>query len=94
MDEHVWFNFEDLDYPHWLPVSQLEMQILWDGSHSLVNDHDRQAVLIMMDMTRQRLRRQARRGSVNAEWLSTAVMLTAMAGRLGLPLRPYRLDHT
>lgn len=85
MDQLIWFDFSTFGYAGWLPVTQLELEILWTGSESMM-EHEPEVVAGMMAITGGRLRREAREGRVTPEWVSTACMLMAMRGRLGLPL--------
>lgn len=87
--DRVYFNFTDFGYKGWLPITQLEMQMLWDGSEDIMREHEIASIMMMMDITRCRLKKQARSGAINPEWVTTAVMLWALGGRLGQPLPDY-----
>lgn len=89
----VYFDFTRLGYPHWIPVTQTELEILWEGSHNIIAEHDAISIQVMLEITRRRLRREARRqGWVSPEWVTTAVMTQAIGGQLGEDLLPYTWD--
>jgi hypothetical protein len=93
MERYVMFDFTQMGYPHWVPVSQTEMEILWWGAQGIMQDHDTLAVSLMLEQTRDDLAQQAQSlGFVTPDWISTAVMVMAMEGCLGRPLLPYTWD--
>jgi len=74
----VWFNFGDLGYPEWVPVSQTEMSIIWQGAQDMINNHDPAAISEAIAITRSRLLLAALRGDINPEWCSRALLCTAI----------------
>lgn len=86
----VWFDFSDLGAPGWWPVSKMEMEILYLGAQDMMAGKEPTVIDLMIAQTKTRLRHQARRRGINPEWVSTATMITAMAGIQGHELPAVR----
>jgi len=90
--EPVWIDFTDLGAPGYWPVTKLEMDILYKGAEGINQEHDAQAIEDMILKTKQQLRSLARRRGVNPDWISTATMVTALAGIRGHKLPDFRFN--
>jgi hypothetical protein len=84
--DHAFFNFGDFGHPEWIPVSLFEMQVMWAGSQELVEDCDVDHLERMLDELKLTLLKTAIHDQVDAEWISRAVMVTAIEGHMGKPL--------
>ena len=85
------FNFGDFGYPEWVPVSLLEMQIMWEGSQELITNCDYEHLERMLDELKYTLLKTAIHDQVDEDWISRAVMVTAIEGHMGKPLSSDRL---
>jgi hypothetical protein len=88
--EPVWFDFGNLGYPGWTPVTLLEMRLMLQGAQNLVQDNPREAVDFMIQRTRQTLFDAATQVGVNDHWVSQALLVTAMTGLLGYEIPEVR----
>lgn len=80
------FNFGELGYPGWVPVSYIEMQIMWEGSQELIADAGPNQIEQLVEELKYKLLKQAIYGLVDEDWISHAVMITAIEGHQGKPL--------
>ena len=79
----LWFNFGNLGYPGWTPVSTFESKLMLQGAQDLIEHNPREACEIMIHRTRRTLIDAATRTGVNEHWVSQALLVTAMTGLLG-----------
>ena len=86
----VWFDFGNLGYPGWTPVTKFEMRLMLEGAQNLVQDNPREAVDHMIQRTRQTLINAAVSTGVNEHWVSQALLVTAMTGLLGYEIPEVR----
>ena len=89
----VWFNFGDLGYPEWVPMSRLEMQVIWEGAQDMMASHSPEAIAEAMCITRARLMLAAISGRVDPDWCSRALLCTAIDCYQQGQLPDYRLDE-
>lgn len=79
----IYWNLESFGYPNWVPVSQLEMDILYRGAKDFHKDHSQEHIRQLIDATRAQLQREADNGIVDPTWVSTAIMVIALSGIAG-----------
>lgn len=91
--EPVYFNFGDLGYPGWVPITKLEMRIVWQGAEEMIRDYLEQDVIEMVSRTKLRLLKEAIASQVTPEWFSTALMCTAIEGQVLGKLPDYKLPE-
>lgn len=91
--EPVYFNFGDLGHPGWVPVSRLEMRIIWQGVQSMIQQYEREHIEEMLIKTRTRLLIAAMSNQVTPHWFTTALMVTAMSAQLEGKLPEYKFSQ-
>lgn len=92
--EPVFFNFRSLGHDLWVPVSYLEMRILFRSAELMVENTTRTDLQSVRDLIQQQLIDEAEyMDTVSDEWITRGVLLTAIAGLLGDKL-PACIQHT
>lgn len=84
--DFAYFNFGDFGYPGWVPVTVLEMRIMWEGSQELIEDTTPNEIERLVEDLKYKLLKQAIYGFIDEDWISRAVMVTAIEGHQGKPL--------
>ena len=79
----LWFNFGDLGYPGWTPVTQFECGLLLAGAERMIDHNGPELCHDLVQRTRHELLQQAVQGQVEDHWVSQAVLITALTGLLG-----------
>ena len=79
----TWFNFGSLGHPEWSPICKLEMGLMLAGAELIVDSNPRAVCDTILDIKCERLLRSAILGQVNDDWLSEALLVTAMRGLMG-----------
>lgn len=79
----LWFNFGNLGYPGWTPVTTFESKLMLQGAQDLIEHNPKEACEMMIYRTRRTLIDAATRVGVNEHWVSQALLITAMSGLLG-----------
>ena len=80
----AYIRFPEWGCPWYVPITQLEMEILYHGACDMLERHDSEAATMMIRDTVRQLRRQARNPDrIDEEWISTATLLAAMQGHQG-----------
>jgi len=81
MMPHAYIRFPEWGCPWYVPITQLEMEILYHGACDMIDRHDSEATTLMIQDTVRQLRRQARNPArIDEEWISTATLIAAMQG--------------
>lgn len=88
--EPVWIDFSEMGAPGYWPVTRIELDILYKGAEGIIREHDAEAIEDMIHKTKQQLRVTARRRGINPDWISTATMVTALAGIRGHKVPDFR----
>ena len=79
----IWFNFGSLGYPSWLPISQLETQLMLAGAEQFVDNNPKEVCDYMLECKRASLMRRAAKGLVSEEWVTESLLVIAMQGLMG-----------
>jgi len=79
----LWFNFGNLGYPGWTPVTTFESKLMLQGASDLIENNSREACEAMIFRSRRSLIDAATRTGVDEQWVSQALLCTAMTGLLG-----------
>lgn len=79
----IYWNLESFGYANWVPVSQIEMDILYRGAWDFHKSHDQQHIRLLIECTRAHLQQEAENGIVDPTWVSTAIMVIALSGIQG-----------
>jgi len=79
----LWFNFGNLGYPGWTPVTTFESKLMLQGAQDLIDANPKEACERMIYRTRRTLIDAATRTGVDEHWVSQALLITAMSGLLG-----------
>lgn len=79
----VWWDFGDLGWPGWTPVTRLEMQILLKGAERLMESNSPEICRSWTQHGRTVLIDQAITQGITPYWISQALLVTAVTGLLG-----------
>ena len=82
-DQVVWWDFGGLGWPGWTSVTVLEMRILFDGAQRLVDTNSPEVCNWWIQDRRNVLLRLAITQGITPEWISQALLITAVGGLLG-----------
>ena len=79
----VWWDFGDLGWPGWTPVTVLEMRILFDGAERLMQNNSPEVCRSWTQASSTQLTNQAITQGITPYWISHALLITAVRGLLG-----------
>jgi len=82
-DDQVWWDFGGLGWLGWTSVTVLEMRILFDGAQRLIENNSPEVCNIWIQDRRNVLLHQAITQGITKEWISQALLITAVSGLLG-----------
>ena len=84
--EPVFFNFGELGHPGWTPVTCFEMQLILSGAQSMIDNYDHESVDFMIEKSHNELLHKALNEGITEQWVSQALLLTALRGLRGDPV--------
>lgn len=79
----IWFNFGNFGYPGWCPVTTFEARLMLQGAEDLIENNPKEACERMIYRTRRSLIDAAINTGIDDQWVSQALLMTAMSGLLG-----------
>jgi hypothetical protein len=85
-DQVVWWDFGGLGWPGWTSVTVLEMCILFDGAERIRERNSPEACLLWLQDRKAVLLNQAINHGINKEWISQALLITAVSGLMGFDI--------
>jgi hypothetical protein len=88
--EPVWWDFGDFGHPGWTPVTRLEMRALLDGAERIVARNAGHVCDAWIQDRRHLLLHQAVHSGVTREWISQALLVTAVSGLMGYKIPDVR----
>lgn len=88
----LYWNLESFGYPQWVPVCDTERDIIYHGAMDMFAEHDQEHIRTVIEITRDSLRNQARRGLINPTWVTTCTMVIALSGLAGDELPRHAWD--
>lgn len=88
----VLFNFSDLGYDRWCQIHPVEMDIIWHGAQDLIYANDENATRAMLALTKAKLIAKSSKDDITEDWITTALLCTAIDGILDGKLPRYSFD--
>ena len=88
----IWFNFGRFGYAVWCPVSPIETNLMLMGAEHFVDSHPAEVCDYMLECKSTSLIHRAAAGRVNPDWISEALLVTAMQGLMGYETPEVCLD--
>jgi len=89
-NQAMMFNFGDYGFPEWVAVHPIEMQVIWEGVMSMFDHYTTNEIIEMSDKIEHKLIAHAWCNfDCDEDWVSHAVMLTAIQGWLGKEIAPH-----
>lgn len=77
-------NFGDYGWPHWEPVDDLELRLLYKGATEMLEGQNPEVTRLMVEQMMDSLITDALfADEVSSQWRSMAIMATAIRGILG-----------
>ena len=79
-----YMHFGEYGWPHWLPVDDLELRLLYRGAADMMEDQNPEITRLMVEQMMDNLIQDAIfADEVTPQWRSMAIMATAIRGILG-----------
>lgn len=81
-------NFGEYGYPSWCPISSIEMEVILAGVMEMFDAHTEQAIQEVYDRIRLQLLAEIWDNQIPTDdWITHAVMLTAIRGMQGKQIK-------
>jgi hypothetical protein len=83
MNTTVWFNFDRWGLPGWTPVHRFEMDIMLAGAEEMIAENSKETCDWYIRTRNEYLIHEANTSIITEDWVSHAVLLSALEGLMG-----------
>jgi hypothetical protein len=90
--EPIFWDFREYGLSGTVTLTRLECSLLLDGCQHLLDTHDLEATVDMMQIVGDRLRTEAECGTFSPTWLANAAMLVCLRGLLGEDISAFQAN--